>query len=327
MKKSIVFCLISFLIFVLIVSCESDSTGPSEEQDKLFTLFGDYTNINGNNPQFEVNYDLTDPSITFDGNPDVTNYYNSVSIMLNNVSISKDGSNYSITTLDVEELLDNSWQTFVEFESDFSTLTNVAVVLVLDVSNSLGNEFYNVKEYAKEFAQIIFENSSGAYVGVVAFSSNITTLNLTNNYYYLEGFIDDLNQGQYTRMYDAMQTGINLLDPTYLDVEGYALVTFTDGIDNYSAINATDVINSLNNSPIKSFTMGLEGYGGVDEETLNSLAVNGEFEIVSSINDLEQTFEDFAESVSNVYNITYIRNDQIISDSRQIKFIFNTSSD
>jgi len=295
------------------------------DEKYTFELFGNYTNDNDNNPQFIIDEDLTDPFISFDGFPEcIVLNSNSIQISLNNLSISGEGVNYAVESVNVEEFVNDNWQSFVEFSSSYQKQTEIVIVLVLDASNSLGYQFNNVKEFAKEFVNIIFNNSSEAMVGIAAFSTEITVFPISNNHPEILNNIDSIEQGEYTKMYDAMMEGINLLNQI-VDADGYALVTFTDGIDNYSTTNYTEVIFTLENSNIKSFTMGLEGNGGIDETILEALAVNSnEFEIVSSVTDLQNTFQLFAQSVSNVYRINYIRNNQIISEPREIKFIMSS---
>jgi len=47
---------------------------------------------------------------------------------------------------------------YPEFEVEFGNLTQLGVVLVLDVSSSLGSDFNDVLEYAVEFVEIVNEN-------------------------------------------------------------------------------------------------------------------------------------------------------------------------
>ena len=130
-------------------------------------------------------------------------------------------------------------------------------------------------------------------------------------------------------MYDAMSAAINMIHPDSIDVEARAIVTFTDGHDNLSTSTANDIISSLLTNSIKSYTMGLDGeqWGGVDSDILDQLALvtheQGESYIVNSIEDLSEAFYTFAKSVSNVYKVTYRRNNQQIIDPLQFKFILN----
>ena len=65
------------------------------------------------------------------------------------------------------------------------------------------------------------------------------------------------------------------------DAEGKALLVFTDGTDNNSDPEYTPdflldkLDNSSSNGQINSFTIGLNGNGGVDKPVLEDLAANG----------------------------------------------------
>ncbi|MEZ4763425.1 MAG: VWA domain-containing protein [Calditrichia bacterium] len=74
-----------------------------------------------------------------------------------------------------EELLSDHWQTPPEFAVSKRDKTD-DIVLVLDVSNSLGGDFYWVKEYAKDFLDIIYtemrDNIRYPKIAIVDFSTD-----------------------------------------------------------------------------------------------------------------------------------------------------------
>jgi hypothetical protein len=132
-----------------------------------------------------------------------------------------------------------------------------------------------------------------------------------------------------------MNAGIDILQSSQAD--GKAILTFTDGTDNNSDPQFTPeyLFNKLTNDTINagnvlinSFTIGLEGNGGVDRPVLENLAANGGVaRFPQNISELELIFEKFSESISNVYNLTYIRNQQIIPESNpaRLRFVFKAS--
>ena len=199
---------------------------------------------------------------------------------------------------------------------------------MLDVSNSLGTDFTNVKKYAKEFAKIVSQNSFDtatnmpkAVFGVVAFSDSIFQRSLLPPNDPLIGkFIDSLHQGQFTAMFDAMAQGIAMLADTNLIVDSKALITFTDGTDNFSATTSDSILSRLAKHKIKSYTIGLRGKGNLDEEILKSLAVKGAYDFANSSSDLQSVFKKFSNSVSDVYDVIYTRNNQVIPSARKMRF-------
>jgi Ca-activated chloride channel homolog len=305
--------LLVILAGLLIMSCSS-----SGENDLEFYLYGDYTNTSGTNPDFALRADLTDSEVYFDGQPEYLVNVPDITITMNNLSIYEGDDNYYIDNVEVEEKVDDEWVWFPEFEVEFGNLTQLGVVLILDVSNSLGANFDDVLAYAVEFVQVVVENAPEAQIGVVSFSDEILSIAPGTDITAIEYFISNQEMGNYTQMYDAMALGLEML--AELEVDGRALVTFTDGRDNYSETLPADLIEDMNAQGIRSYTMGLEGEGGVNEQTLEQLAVNGQYRLTSSKNDLRKIFQFFAESVSNVYQIGYRRSSQVITNPREIRY-------
>ncbi|MCF7919439.1 MAG: VWA domain-containing protein [Candidatus Cloacimonetes bacterium] len=305
---------------LLLILAYLGSCSESGANDLEFYLYGNYTNIDGSNPDFEIATNLTDGEIFFDGIVEYGGTPPTVELIMNNLSIFSQQENYYIDDIEVEEQVNGEWVWYPEFEVEFGNLTQLGVILVLDVSSSLGNDFDDVLEYAVEFVEIVIENAPEARIGVVSFATNIDVLTPTNNIYEVESYIYGLVMEDYTRMYDAMAIGIDNL--TALEVDGRALVTFTDGWDNLSVTTPVELVSDLTEFGIRSYTMGLKGEGGVNEAVLEELSVNGNYRLTSSKNDLRKIFQFFAESVSNVYQVIYRRNSQIITNPRQIRYKF-----
>ena len=320
-------CFVALLIFIACEESPTDEGEPEEIIDApLFQaeLIGYYMNANGDNPQFSVSSDSINGYVTYDGLPElqVDTGNRLVSITLNGVSIADDTSNHKIDSVVVHEEIEGLWVYYPEFSVEQPRiLSSVAVILILDVSSSLGSDFETLKMYAKQFVNIIFENNpSNTQVGIIDFATDVHTFPLTSNVSELYSYIDSLQKGEYTRMYDAMQIGITQL--LAVSVEGKAMVTFTDGRDNYSETTPDGVKTLLYDSGIASYTLGLKGRGGIEENALRQLAINGRYSVASSMSDLERTFRFFAESFKSIYSVTYFRNDQIINELRRIKFTF-----
>ncbi|MDP8219979.1 MAG: vWA domain-containing protein, partial [Candidatus Stygibacter frigidus] len=307
--------LLTILAGTLLVSCSS-----SGAKDLDFYLYGEYTNTTGTNPEFTLIDELTDNEVYFDGQPEFVVDVPGITLTMNNLSIYEGDENYHIDDMEVEEKVSDEWIWYPEFEVGFDNLTTLGVVLVLDVSNSLGDDFDDVLAYAVEFVQVVVENSKDVQIGVVSFSNTLQFIEPGADISEIEDFISNQQMGVYTKLYDAIEMGIDLLSD--LEVDGKALVTFTDGRDNYSVLTPDELEVNLNDAGIRSYTMGLEGNGGVDEMVLDELAVNGQYRLTSSKSDLRKIFQFFAESVSNVYQISYRRSSQVIANPRQIRFKF-----
>jgi len=314
-RREIIRYLLAILAVTLLVSCSS-----SGAKDLNFYLCGEYTNSTGTNPDFTLIDELTDNEVHFDGQPEFNVDVHDITMTMNNLSIYEGNDNYYIDDVEVEEKVGDEWSWNPEFEVEFDNLTQLGVVLVLDVSNSLGDDFDDVLAYAVEFVEVVVENSPEAQIGVVSFSDTISVISPGTDIQEIESFITDQEMGSYTRMYDAMSIGIEMLGE--LEVEGRALVSFTDGWDTYSTISPDELVTAMNELGIRSYTMGLSGQGGVNTVVLEQLAVNGQYRLTSSKSDLRKIFQFFAESVSNVYQISYKRSSQLIANPRQIRFKF-----
>lgn len=306
---------------------------------QIYKLQLDYWNTTGTNPTISFDVDESSPEVKIDytqlfaGASAGTGLSN---VVINNVRVLDENNiNYEIMDITAYEWRTdlNDWKEDVEFVMDFEQVEELSVVLVLDASFSLGDDFLNVKEFAKDFVNKLFANNPTASVGIVDFAVEINSFPLSSDPAAIFTYIDNIEQGQFTSLYEAMNTGIDMLEMS--DKDGKTLLTFTDGTDNNSGPSFTsayiyDKLTDPASDAIKinSFTIGLNGNGGVDVPVLENLAANGGVaEFPASITELESVFDEFSNSISNVYDLTYIRNQQQISqsDPAQLKFeIFAT---
>jgi len=317
-------------IFILVgVGCGKDNMRPKD--DKQFELFIDFWNPQGTNPQISFDAQNSSPEIkidfseTFAGVAVPPNFTN---VLIDNVRIIDDNNvNYHINQINAYEWRTeiNDWKQDVEFVMEFDQVQDIAVALVLDASASLGSDFTNVKAFAYDFITKVLTQIPSAKIGIVDFSDQINSFALTDNASALSSYLESIKQGPFTTLYEAMGQGIDMLQNT--SAESKALLTFTDGTDNNSAPGFTPgfILDKLNAGqvPISSFTIGLDGNGGVDRPVLNVLAVNGGASAFPrNIQELGAVFNDFSQGISTVYQLTYIRNQQVIPDTKPAKLRF-----
>lgn len=324
------------LCVLLISSCGKDNVNP--KKDREFELYIDFWNPAGNNPQIRFDPVNSSPEVRIDFSktfagvavpPHFTN------VIIENVRLIDDKNvNYHINQINAYEWRKdiNNWKIDVEFVMEFDQVQDIAVVLVLDASASLGSDFAKVKAYAYDFINKVLSDIPSARIGIVDFSDQIGSFGLTDNATALTSYLESIKQGPFTTLYGAMDLGIRMLQNT--QAESKALVTFTDGTDNNSNPQFTPayLLGQLNGGvsgiPISSFTIGLEGRGGVDRPVLDVLAVNGGASAFPrNIQELGGVFGAFSESISTVYNLTYVRNQQIIpeSDPARLRFVLKAS--
>lgn len=130
--------------------------------------------------------------------------------------------------------------------------SDMIVMLVLDCSNSLGNNFHRVQNSAVNFINILFEKcpEGNVKLGVIAFNSmdyaNKNTLPVqaltSSSKDEITRFINELKMGSNTALYYSMDQASKMLEDYASanygkdndNLGGTVIVSFTDGYDNAS---------------------------------------------------------------------------------------------
>ncbi len=321
------------LLLVLSAACRKDEVNPRNPKDRSFELHIDFWNPQGNDPQIRFDADNSSPEVRIDFTQTFAGVAvppNFTHVIIENVRlIDQHNNNYQINQIDAYEWRQDikDWKHDVEFLMHFDYVQDLAVVLVLDASESLGNDFETTKAYANDFISKVFAQNPTARIGIVDFSDKINAFGLSSNPTALSSYISGIKKGPFTTLYEAMDLGIEMLKNA--QAESKALLTFTDGTDNNSGPQYTPayLIERLSNSnggvPITSFTIGLEGKGGVDRPVLNALAVHGgSAAFPKSVQELGNVYDAFAQGISTVYNLRYVRNQQVIPEATPAKLRF-----
>ena len=137
---------------------------------------------------------------------------------------------------------------------------SMAVMLVLDCSSSIGDDFAVVQEAAKAFIQSLYEASKGAgniKLGIVSFSKineslvfNIRPLT-SESYNEMTRFINRLSTQNGTALYYAMDKSVELMADyckksisSTEPLSAAVMVTFTDGLDQTSRDPDKDILTA-----------------------------------------------------------------------------------
>jgi hypothetical protein len=332
----------SLLFFVLIVagfaSCDKNNDDPKPDGPASYELYIDFWNEDGTSPQIIFDAGNSSPEVKIDFSKTFTGVSeppNLTKVIVDNVRIiDENNTNYKIEKITAYEWRDalDDWKEDVEFIMSYKVVEDVAVILNLDASASLGADFSTVKEYAIEFVRRIFASMPSARFGIVDFSDLVYAIGPTTDSSAIIHYIKSIDQGQFTSLYEAMYLAIDSLQQ--VEAEGKAIVTFTDGTDNNSDPMYTPeviydlLVNDPNGIKVNSFTIGLEGNGGVDKAVLEKLAANGGVaEFPEDMDELGEVFDKFSKSIANVYNLTYIRNQQVIPQTSpaRLRFVIEAS--
>ncbi len=310
-----------------IVSCGGKDPQPGGD----FEIYLDFWNATGKTP--EIRFDelntsreiKIDFSKTFQGSPQGSSF---TKVEIDNFRIiDQNSNNYNIENITAYELREGQWRKDVEFTMDFSQSEDISVVLVLDRSESLGSDFGTIKTYANDFIEKIFRDRQVVQMGIVDFADDVKSHPLTTNKADLQSYVNSMQQGKFTTLYNAVDLGIDMLQDS--DSQSKVLFVFTDGSDNNSSPNVTvdyllNRIKSTNSGySISSFAIGLNGDGGVDQNVLTKLAGNGgTASFPKTVAQAKGVFEKFSKVISNVYSLEYLRNQQVIPRSTPVKLKF-----
>lgn len=253
-----------------------------------------------------------------------------VQIAVNNVKFRDGQSAYAVTDIKTGEYRSTTESYFNDSENalDFDFSQSNSIVVVLDVSSSLGEQVDEVKEFAKSFVSTVLTDSIGTTeVAVVGFSGFVAASEFSSTEASVHSFIDALEEGiNETKLYQAIGEGVDLIE-SRTDVDGRALLVFTDGANN--SWDSTDFefpdlvtkeLDQLND--VNLFVIGFEGTGDVDPPALRRLAMDSTVEFPRTAGDLDRVFKRFARQISSLYRFVYDRNKSRTSTAKDLRFYF-----
>jgi len=201
-------------------------------------------------------------------------------------------------------ILDNGKpQEIVVFENTVQPFT---VVVLLDFSASMTSHLKLLKEAAEEFLIRMLPVDKGI---VGAFSSKIQfSSRFTNNRDSLIGSLQDMQYGNETRLYDALDEGIKLLEP----LEGRRVVlVLTDGEDFGSRTGQGTVRERAQRNDIMIYAIGFQSQMGGQvskpDRDLRKLAEatgGGYFELKRN-DELGPTFTRVAQELHSLYTLGF----------------------
>lgn len=321
---------------VTLGSCSKVFDGEISPYYKKLSLYGTYSNNTTAGPSLTFDQPLSSKAVQIPvgQRPTVTTTaLNRVLLSFTNVRFKDELGIYEVLDYTTEEFRNGKWESDSENKLVVKPSQSLDFVLVIDQSSSLGTDAASVKQYASQFIDFVTQRGISARVGAVVFSQNIVSTPLTTNFNTVKTFINQQQGTDATKLYEAIDTGITQLSNS--TAEGRALVVFTDGRNNAwtdtKFTTAQYVNDRLSQSgvnrtnKISSYTIGLEGKGGVDKEALASLAQNGGIsEVANDAGALEKVFKKFASSVATVYSLVYDRNNSPLSSSLPLRFIITT---
>jgi len=320
------------VLFIINSSCEKLHRGEVEPYNKQMFLYGEFVNKPGKDPAITIDPSKSSNEIGIDKNTDATidTFNNRLNMVFNNIRIQDELGIYEIDKIVTEEFREGEWEKDSENFLTYEKTKRLDLVLVLDVSSSLDQDVVKVKRYAKDFISNLFSEIDSPRIGVVGFSEDVYIQSFTTNSEKAKFFIETLEENKNaTRLYEAMDAGYAMIDSAR-DAEGKYMITFTDGRNNKWSDpqryrNSDYIYNQLNSSDVNSYTIGLQGKGGVDKDVLKDLAVNdGRYKFPDRAGDVRDVFRKIASSVASTYQLVYDRNQSPITNPIKLRFRLKT---
>lgn len=220
--------------------------------------------------------------------------------------------------------------------SDKKLDKDACILLVLDQSSSLGDDFSSVKQGANVFIDEMYKASSegNIRIGIIYFSTmddtrffDITPLTPSSKSR-MQNFINNQsNTNKATSMYYSINKGVDMLDEyvnkmnSSNEYENAHIITFTDGLDNTSQIEEANLYSSkevynhveeklkskkINDKLIDSWVIGVQGVDvqkvqlDIMKNQLESLASEeSQFKFLNNMSELIETFSDIARKLTD----------------------------
>jgi VWFA-related protein len=225
---------------------------------------------------------------------------------------------------------------FFEAEKDRTLTRPLAVVFALDVSGSLGNQIGEQQYAARKFVRLVQKDSVFAVLG---FNDSVHVYRkFTSDPEKLEeGFAEASKIGGRTRLYDAIDRAITMLErdaPVFRNGRRLrrVVVVITDGFDYTSLIDRREVIRHANNAGVTVYSITLPSYilspqGKQRVPTLldaaGIVAQTGGMDFPAEDHDFARIFQAIAEEVRASYIVAYYppKTDLRDGQSHQIKIL------
>ena len=219
---------------------------------------------------------------------------------------------------------------------------SMAVMLVLDCSSSIGDDFMAVQEAAKAFIESLYDASNGAgniKLGIVSFSKinetqmfNIRSLT-PDSYNDMTRFINRLSTQNGTALYYAMDKSVELMEdyckksiPSTEPLSAVIMVTFTDGLDQTSRNPDKDILTadeyydevvgkygikmqklSIDGVSLQHEIRGVKGNDIITEAQLGKFRRTGEslgnFKLLNNYSELGAEFADIAQKLIDQWRV------------------------
>ncbi|HIF13987.1 MAG TPA: VWA domain-containing protein [Bacteroidetes bacterium] len=200
----------------------------------------------------------------------------------------------------------------------FSFGKNGKFILPDDYVAPIDNAKAAVKDFVSSF------NFSKDLISIIGFSNRVDrVLPLTQDTSAIRAIIDSMKADYNTALYNAIDTGINML----IQSDGIkVIIALTDGWDNASISTPQSIIDKAKKNDIPIYLIGL---GEVNKDTLGyiSNSTKGQFYHVKSSNSLKDIYGLISKQVQAFYSLTYVsENISSVDTARKLELRFDIDS-
>jgi VWFA-related protein len=184
------------------------------------------------------------------------------------------------------------------------------VVLVVDHSGSMRkeNRIGALKEAVATFLKVV---PKGSRIAVVAFSSDVRVIcPFTDDASLVQAAVDKLSPDGFTRYFDAVSAGLELIEK---QSGRRAVLALTDGEDTASKQSLAGVITDARNKGLPVYTVGLGSSDEIESDDLQRLAeeTRGQYFPAQRTAELASIFEAFAVRQGQLYQLSYTSNHKL----------------
>lgn len=329
-RKNGLFLIGMFLIvgLLLIEACQKNPFWVGESEYVTFL----YSNTQANGPKLETLQDDKSAFIYYENTSTEKVGNGRVRIRVGGVSVRTINKIFNINGLVVKEKQDDRIrETFsepTELEDNvFLEKSELATVLVLDMTTSMKDEIKTTKQYAKDFIDLLADSSKNAQFAVVFFSAKdkiyATPFFSSSTRGILKQQIDNYSDyGDKTAVLAATYKAIQMLQDLSFD-GSKSLILFSDGSDTDSD-QPDSTLARIQDSQYDRMAIGFRSKGFKSNDLQDIATAKSSCYVVDKPADLEDYFGEIAQKLTAKYDFIYERSDQILNLSRLIKFIAET---
>ncbi|MCB0238557.1 MAG: VWA domain-containing protein [Anaerolineae bacterium] len=251
--------------------------------------------------------------------------------------------NYKISRIvTAQEMVEGQWEEYSEFHPGTTPVSRIGVVIVVDSSKSIDRQLGAAKSTANYLSALLAQRwGDRVWLSVLPLDPAGVYLDFTTDLNEVSRYISQLDTMPYTSLYDTLDAACAAFDsfeerqttedrPLHFDKRWILLLT--DGKDNYSEQNTLESVRQrLGQCRVAVYALGINALDKLDETDLRAIAQDRFSSLtgleLEKLRERQKLIVDTMEAQSPaLYDVTYVRNDQTITEPRKIKLTFEIAN-